>query len=145
MTGAVAGGGIDVLLGGASLALGAGIGALVGSVGAWIGGQELAKVRVLGESLGGRMVQAANFPWVLLGRAWLHHQLVAERNHAHRVAITIAVQNEQNLMDTLPDELSRAIGKSIARLKSRGGSPELRQELTELVDQVLAQSLTRSS
>jgi hypothetical protein len=150
VTGAVAGGGIDALLGGASLALGAGIGAVVGSVGAWLGGQELAKVRVLGESLGGRVVhvgpvKAANFPWVLVGRAWLHHQLVAERNHAHRAAITMAVRGEQNLMDTLPDDLSRALSRSIARLKSRGGSSELRAELADLIDRVLERRLARPS
>jgi hypothetical protein len=149
LTGAVAGGGIGALRGGASLALGAGIGAVVGTVGAWLGGGELAKVKVLGQALGGRVVQvgpvkAPNFPWVLLGRAWLHHQLVAERNHAHREAITLAVRSEQNLMDTLPESLSRALGRSMGRLRSRGASPELHQELTELIDQVLQRSLTDS-
>ena len=149
LSGAVAGGGIDALLGGASLALGAGIGAVVGTVGAWLGGGELAKVKVLGQALGGRVVQvgpvkAPNFPWVLLGRAWLHHQLVAERNHAHRDSITLAVRGEQNLMDLLPESLSRALGRSIGRIRSRGASPELHQELTELIDQVLQRSLTDS-
>jgi len=84
ISGAVAGGGIDVMLGGASLLLGAGIGAIVGGMGAWLAGDELAKVKVLGQSLGGRTLQvgpvtAPNFPWVLLGRALLHHRVVAER------------------------------------------------------------------
>jgi len=149
LTGALAGGGIDALLGGASLALGAGIGAVIGSVGAWFGGGELAKIKVLGESLGGRVVQvgpvkAPNFPWVLLGRAWLHHQLVAERNHAYRQAITLAVSNEVNLMDTLPDDLSKALGKSIARLLSRGPSPELRSLLTAQIEALLGRNLTDS-
>ena len=42
LAGAAAGGGVDVLLGGTSLALGAGIGAVLGGVGAWLGGGELA-------------------------------------------------------------------------------------------------------
>lgn len=149
LTGAVAGGGIDALLGGASLALGAGIGALIGGAGAWLGGGELAKVKVLGESLGGQVLQvgpvkAPNFPWVLLGRAWLHHQLVAERNHAYRAAITLAVQGEQNLMDTLPDGLVKDLGRSFARLRSQADNPEFIAALTDQIDQVLSQSLTES-
>ncbi|TNF79055.1 MAG: DUF3482 domain-containing protein [Gammaproteobacteria bacterium] len=147
LTGALAGGGIDALLGGASLALGAGIGAVIGGAGAWFGGGELAKVKVLGESLGGQVVQvgpvkAPNFPWVLLGRAWLHHQLVAERNHAHRAVISLAVQAEENLMDALPDALSKELGRAFPRLRSRGDNPEFVTALTEQIDQVLSQSLT---
>jgi len=150
LTGALAGGGIDALLGGASLALGAGIGALIGGAGAWFGGGELAKVKVLGESLGGQVVQVGpvkspNFPWVLLGRAWLHHQLVAERNHAYRAEISLAVQAEENLMDALPDALGKELGRSFARLRSRADSPEFVKALTEQIDQVLSQSLTEPS
>jgi hypothetical protein len=147
LTGAVAGGGIDLLLGGASLALGAGIGALIGGAGAWLGGSELARVRVLGESIGGQVVQvgpvkAPNFPWVLLGRAWLHHQLVSERNHSYREAISLAVKGEQNLMDTLPDDLVRALARAIGQVRSRGDDPEHRQVLTDLVFRVLTERLT---
>ena len=150
LTGALAGGGIDALLGGASLALGAGIGAVIGGVGAWFGGGELAKVKVLGESLGGRVVQvgpvkAPNFPWVLLGRAWLHHQLVAERNHAYREVISLAVRGEQNLMDSLSEDLTRRLGRSFARMTSRGDSAEFRQALTAQIDEVLALSVTGST
>lgn len=147
IAGALAGGGIDVLLGGASLALGAGIGALLGGAGAWLGGGELARVKVLGESLGGRVVQvgplkAPNFPWVLLGRAWLHHQLVAERNHAYREVISLAVRGEQNLMDSLPEDLSRGLARTFARLLGKEATPELKRALTEAVGRILAMSLT---
>lgn len=150
LTGALAGGGIDVLLGGASLALGAGIGAVVGGAGAWFGGGELAKVKVLGESLGGQVVQvgpvkAPNFPWVLLGRAWLHHQLVAERNHAYREVISLAVQGEQNLMDTLPEALSRTLGRSFAKLARSGDDADFRAELTRQIDRVLDQNLAENT
>ena len=146
LTGALAGGGIDVLLGGASLALGAGIGALIGGASAWFGGGELARIKVLGEPLGGQIIQvgpvkAPNFPWVLLGRAWLHHQLVAERNHAYRAAITLAISGEQNLMDTLPDTLARDLARTFGKL-GRGASPELRAALSAQIDQVLACRLT---
>ena len=149
LTGAIAGGGVDALLGGASLALGAGIGALIGGAGAWFGGGEMARIRVLGSPLGGKVVhvgpvKAANFPWVLLGRAWLHHQLVAERNHAHREVISLAVRDEKNLMDALPDDLARELSRAMGRLKRRGGSPELRRTLTELIDRMLAEPLPGS-
>ena len=149
LTGALAGGGIDALLGGASLAIGAGIGAVIGGAGAWFGGGELAKVKVLGERLGGQVVQvgpvkAPNFPWVLLGRAWLHHRLVAERNHAHREAISLAVQGEQNLMNALPEALSRSLGRAFAKLERRGDDAEFHSELAALIDSVLAADLTSS-
>jgi hypothetical protein len=143
--GALAGGGIDVLLGGASLALGAGIGALLGGAGAWLGGAELARVKVLGESLGGRVLQvgpvkAPNFPWVLLGRAWLHHQLVAERNHAYREALSLAVAGDAHLMDALPDALRRDISRSFARLRGAAGSEE-REVLAGRIDELLSRSV----
>jgi hypothetical protein len=86
-------------------------------------------------------VKAPNFPWVLLGRAWLHHQLVAERNHAHREAISLAVQGEQNLMDALPDSLARSLGRAFARLERRADDPEFRAELAALIERVLAEDL----
>jgi hypothetical protein len=148
ITGALAGGGVDALLGGASLAMGAGIGALIGGVGAWLGGSELAKVKVLGEPLGGQVVQvgpvkAPNFPWVLLGRAWLHHRLVSERNHARREAISLAVQGEQNLMDTLPDALSRQLARAFAKLERLGNDPDFQAELASLIEAVLEANLAR--
>ncbi len=146
MAGGLAGGGLDLLLGGASLALGAGIGALLGGAGAWLGGGELAKVKVLGGTLGGRVVRvgpvkAANFPWVLLGRAWLHHQLVAERNHARRDAIGLAVRSERNLMDALPEALFRELSRTLGRAGRGGGDAALREALTRQVERLLAQPL----
>src|SRR5690606_11274768 len=85
--GAVTGGMIDLAVGGASLLLGAGIGAAIGGVGAVLGADRLARVQVLCTPLGGfRLtvgpITTPNAPWVILGRAVLHHRLVAERNHA---------------------------------------------------------------
>ncbi|MFV2089991.1 MAG: DUF3482 domain-containing protein, partial [Pseudomonadales bacterium] len=148
LTGALAGGGIDALLAGASLALGAGIGALIGGASAWFGSGELARIKVLGETIGGRIVQvgpvkAGNFPWVLLGRAWVHHQLVAERNHAYREVISLALQSDQNLMDGLPDELRKELQKVFALLFKSGASGDVRGSLIGLVDRVLDNPLAR--
>ncbi len=142
LTGAVAGGGIDALLGGASLLLGAGIGALLGGAGAWLGGEEIAKVKVLGEPLGGRVLQvgpvrSANFPWVILGRAWVHHHLVAERNHARRESIASSIAAERHLMDTLPDELRTALSRLLKKVAAGGIDAADRVSLAQWIGEML--------
>lgn len=146
VSGAVAGGGLDVLLGGASLLMGSGLGALVGGAGAWLGGSELARVKVLGRTLGGRVLQvgpvkAPNFPWVLLGRAWVHHRLVAERNHAGREAMSVqmtrAMAEEQHMMDTLPDALRKSLARVFQRLRRDPGDAAARGDLVDAVAQLL--------
>ncbi|HEX7037956.1 MAG TPA: GTPase/DUF3482 domain-containing protein [Pseudomonadales bacterium] len=149
LSGAVAGGGIDALLGGASLLLGTGVGALIGGAGALFGSTELARVKVLGQSLGGRTLQvgpvrAPNFPWVLLGRAWAHHRLVAERNHARREVMSLAMAEEDHLMDRIPDRLRRQLAAEFKRLSGAGGGfavggvdAEARERLTALIERVL--------
>ena len=149
MTGAVAGLGVDALVGGSSLLLGAGIGALVGGLGSWFGGDELAKAKILGSPLGGRTLQvgpisALNFPWVLLGRAWVHHDLVKERNHAVRDALSTTLSAQQNLMDTVPDEIRQGLARGFRNLQKSGPSTNLNVELQSLVEQLLAQAPLQS-
>src|SRR5690606_19540011 len=105
-TGAVAGSVIDAAVGGASLLLGAGVGALLGGVGAVFGANRLAKVRVFGTQVGGMQLQVGpiatpNFPWVILGRAMLHHRLVAERNHARREALVVDAASGTHLSESI--------------------------------------------
>lgn len=93
--GAAAGGAVDLLAGGASLFIGAGLGALAGGTGAAFGGRQLARTRVAGLRVGGRVVSAGpvtdpNLGWVLANRALLHHRLISERNHARRDALVLA-------------------------------------------------------
>ena len=144
-TGAVAGLGVDALVGGSSLLLGAGIGALVGGVGSWFGSDELAKTKILGTSLGGRMlhvgpVSALNFPWVLLGRAWVHHHLVKERNHALRDALSSALGGQQNMMNTVPDEIRHGFARVFRNLQKSGPSAKLNTVLHSLVMQLLEET-----
>jgi hypothetical protein len=96
-SGAAAGGLIDAAVGGASLLLGAGIGAALGAAGALGGASRLAKIRVLGQSLGGQElvigpITDPNLPWVLLSRALLHLGVVAERNHARRDQLVLEAE-----------------------------------------------------
>jgi hypothetical protein len=146
VSGAIAGGGVDALLGGASLLLGAGIGALAGGAGAWFGSGELASVRVLGQPLGGRVlycgpVNSANFPWVLLGRAWVHHHLVSERNHALREELLVEVSDSEHLMDKLDKDTRNTLGTIFRSARKQGQSSGLQARLTEAVDIVLEQAV----
>ena len=140
MAGALTGLGLDALVGGSSLLLGSALGAVVGGAGAWLAGDELAKTRVLGDSLGGETLQvgpvvANNFPWVLLGRAWVHHHLVSERNHAHRERLSANLADAQNVMDGLDDGLRKRLAAAFRQISEAGSGADL----TELVEHVLAQ------
>ncbi len=140
--GAAAGGGVDLLLGGASLLLGSVIGGVLGGASAWFGGQEIAKVSILGETLGGRMlvvgpVTAANFPWVLLGRAVSHHRLFSERNHARRESLSESMEASSHLMDELPEQHRREIARCFKQIRDDGGSGNVLQQLTACVEQCL--------
>jgi hypothetical protein len=142
VSGAIAGSGVDLLLGGASLLLGAGIGSVIGAAGAWFGSDELARVKVLGQSLGGRVLQvgpvsAPNFPWVLLGRAWVHHRLVAERNHARREALSVEMSEASHLMDDLPEKLRKGLAAAFARLTDRDADGSQQQRLEQLLVEAL--------
>jgi hypothetical protein len=147
ISGAAAGSGVDLILGGTSLLLGAGVGALLGGVGAWFGTGDLAKVKVLGGSLGGRVlkvgpIKAQNFPWVMLGRAWLHHHLVAERNHAVRAAVVMAVGADSNLMDVVPDTLRKQLASSIRRIRNGDTGGEQYDQLVEQMTALLNTAVT---
>jgi len=142
VSGALAGGGVDLLLGGASLLLGAGIGTVIGAAGAWFGSAELARVSVLGQALGGRVLQvgpvtAQNFPWVLLGRAWVHHRLVAERNHARREALSIEMAEATHLMDQLPDPLRKALAAEFRKVARGDVDGSQQQRLEALIAEAL--------
>ncbi len=146
ITGAVAGGSIDLLVGGASLLAGTVLGGSIGSLVAWFGGDEMAKVKVLGNPLGGSLVrigpiESPNFPWVLLGRAVLHHQLIAERNHAVRTKLVATIDTEAahagaidvaNLATT--DRI--ALERMFARIKSDREVDKV--ELAELIEGLLS-------
>ena len=122
-SGAVAGGLIDAMLGGASLFLGAGIGAVIGAAGALVGADRLAKVEVLGTPLGGSELRLGpitdpNFPWVMLGRALLHVRLIAERNHARREALVIDAEVGAHLADAIDPAKRRFLDKIFRALRT---------------------------
>jgi hypothetical protein len=122
-SGALVGGVVDAALGGASLLLGAGIGAVLGAFGTLAGVGELAKVKVLGQPLGGHELRVGpitdpNLPWVLLGRALLHVTLLAERNHARREEFVVDAQAGEHLADTIDATRRRRLDVAFRRLRS---------------------------
>jgi hypothetical protein len=139
--GAAAGGALDVALGGASLLLGALGGAAVGAAGTIFAAQRLVDVKVLEISLGRRKLVAGptknrNFPHVVLGRARLHHALVAGRAHAYRGALSIDEQAGSLLADLAGGE-RRQIEKEFDRLR-RGREVAMgTRKLGELLESTL--------
>ncbi len=151
-SGALAGGVIDVAAGGASFLLGAGVGALLGGIGAALGITRLAKVQVLGSPLGGQELNVGpittpNLPWVILGRAQLHHRLVAERNHSRREALVVDAASGEHLAESIDPTVRRRLAAAFKRIRDAGGlRGDERDALIEDIDTVLAQTaeVTRS-
>lgn len=145
-SGAVAGLGVDVMLGGASLLLGSGIGALIGGVSALFGSEKIGKMKVLGKTLTDRNlnvgpVKDVNLPYILLSRALMHHQLVSERNHALREALVIEVESTQYISQNIPDQTKKKLDRIFSNTRQRGyesGSKVLRDTIeTLLIDDKL--------
>lgn len=92
-TGAVLGGGMgaiaDLHFAGLSLGAVAAVGAVLGGATAWAGATQAARMKVLGQDMGGRLARVGpsrnvNLAFVLLGRARLHLAVVQQRTHARR-------------------------------------------------------------
>lgn len=143
LSGAIAGGGVDVALGGASMLLGAGIGALLGGVGAFVGTPSLARSKLVGLPIGGRElivgpIRDPNIGWVILTRALLHHRLVAERNHARREALIIEAGAETRLSEQISAADRRAIDRLLGVIGKRGGAEvSEREALEDLIESLL--------
>jgi hypothetical protein len=144
-TGALAGGAIDLAVGGASLLLGAGIGALVGGISAVLSSQRLAKVKILGTPLGGHRVivgpiSSPNLPWVMLGRALLHHRLVFERNHARREALIVDASSGLHLADAIVPERRKRIAAWFEKIRKQGGlDADQRDEFIVTVEECMGE------
>lgn len=139
--GAAAGGVIDLAVGGASFFLGSMFGGLLGGAGAWLGGDELARMRIMGEPLGGVSmrigpVTAPNFPWVLLGRSLVHHQLVSERNHAQRSVLALEAQARGSMLDHMDAGERRRLAGLFDQLQK--GDNRAVDALTSVIDDLLS-------
>lgn len=148
--GALAGLGIDAAVGGASLFLGAAIGAVAGGLASWLSADALAELKVERLPLGGRVARYGpsrnpNLPFVLLGRARIHHRVLAARSHARREPLDL---KQQGALNPLDDDERNALARAIASVsKSDVGSRrrgEAVDDLARAVSQVLARDAQRA-
>ena len=112
--GAVSGTAIDIAVGGASLMAGAALGAVAGAAAGWWSSGQLARLRVIDQPLGGRLVRCGpsknpNLPFVLLGRARHHQAVIARRTHAERGEVDLDHDRGRGL------ELESALRTRLAR------------------------------
>jgi GTPase Era involved in 16S rRNA processing len=139
--GAAAGGVIDLAVGGASLLMGAGLGALIGGVSAWFTAERVAEVRVLGRPLGGQVLGVGpmrniNFPYVVLGRALLHHRMIEDRTHACRDPLEL--QRAPAPLQTISAEHRKRLEQVFSKLRNQEAlNPDLLDRLADEIEQLM--------
>ena len=131
--GAAVGGAIDLAVGGASMLLGTIIGSGIGAATTFIAANRLVEVKLFDVAMGRKKLVAGptrnrNFPYVVLGRARLHHALVAGRSHAQRGALALADLHSDQL-DPISAGDRKQLEKSFGRLRSG-------REVVEIVDRL---------
>lgn len=149
VAGATIGGAIDAATLGHSFLLGTMIGGVVGGVASWLGTEQAIEVKVLGQSVGGRVATIGplgdpQFPWILLDRAVLHFASVVGRAHAERDPLKVEPQEGKQGASRLLDRTIQArIGAAVARIRDAGG-PVASEEVDALAA-MLAPLLERAT
>ncbi len=143
--GAATGGWLDVATGGTSLFTGAAIGAAIGGTLGYFGAGKLAEVKLIHQPLGGKLLKCGptrnlNFPFVLLGRARYHHQLVAGRTHAARGKLDIT-HGEQSPVAALTSDRRKALAEQFRKAGKLTDAEQITlrtRELTAVLEPILA-------
>jgi hypothetical protein len=141
--GAAIGGTIDAATLGHSFLLGTVIGGVVGGAAAYWGGLRIADVKVLGQSIGGRVaivgpVRDANLPWIVLDRALAHFESVAKRAHAQRDVLAIARPTGKVGASSRFDTAERSmLGALFATIRSHG-APVSEESVEALAERIAA-------
>lgn len=143
--GAVTGGVVDAALLGASFLAGSVIGGLVGGALGYFSSDKLADVKVLRQPLGGQRLRCGptknvQFPFVLLRRALLHHELIAGRTHARRDALDIMLRGEGVAWD---DGVTRELARLFARVRRSDPGTESRAAAVAYLAAAIAQRMPR--
>lgn len=141
-SGAVAGTGIDVMLGGASLFTGAAVGAIVGAISTTIGADKLGKLKLFGRPLAERELEVGpfrdiNLPWILLARACLLFRLLSTRNHARRDEIVLSTQDTTHLANEFSPQLRKELSHYFASVRAKPEQAD-RHKLVLLIIRLLA-------
>ncbi len=137
--GASAGVVIDVAAGGHSLLLGSIIGGVAGAASAWKFSDQLAEFTIKGIPTGGKTlsfgpVSHPNLPFVLLGRALRHQQLVSLRTHADRSKLTIK-ENQPLAELSVKDRTS--LMKMFKEISKQKRTLENHQKISEMLEKQL--------
>lgn len=148
--GAAVGLGVDVGLGGSSLLLGSAIGGAVGAASAAWGWNQLAKVRVMGLQMGGRLLRIGpmpnpNFPWVILDRALVFHEAVAHRAHARRTPVRL--RDAEGVVAGLPRDVRGTIESAFDALRRNANGESVQRTAATLaatIESILVEREGRS-
>jgi hypothetical protein len=149
VAGATIGGAIDAATLGHSFLLGTVIGGVVGGVASWFGTEQAVQVKVLGQSVAGRVATIGplgdpQFPWILLDRAVLHFASVVGRAHAKRDALAVDAGDSKQGASSLLDRATQGrIGALFASIRS-DGTPATAEHVDALAD-ALAPLLERAT
>jgi hypothetical protein len=142
ISGAAAGGLIDIALGGASLLAGSLVGAGIGATTAAYAAGKLVEVKVLHLSLGQRMLVAGptknvNFPHVVFERARLHRTLVSRRSHARRDDLdTFRTVEEES--PPLSGSAKRRLERTFDRIRRGRDNLAATEELAQVIEGIFA-------
>ncbi|MCB1842006.1 MAG: DUF3482 domain-containing protein [Halioglobus sp.] len=122
------------LLGGLATLTSGAVGAVTGGIGALRYADEIARIKVQGIPAGGQLLRFGpsrnvNFPFVLLGRALLHHRLLCSRTHADRSELTL----DDNLLEQLDDADRRKLARVFADLRAGKRVTEARAALDDML------------
>ena len=138
VAGAGAGVAVDAATGGLLGGLGtviSGIGGAAGSAaGAWKYADDIAQFRVKGIPSGGRLLSCGpsrnvNFPFVLLGRALLHHRMLSRRTHAAQDKLDL----DRPALDWMSDRERRKLARIFDDIRAEKKLPQRRSALTEMI------------
>lgn len=140
--GGIAGGGagmmIDAASGGFLGGLGTAIsgigGAVTSAAGAWKYADDIGQIKIKGIPSGGKLMSYGpssnvNFPFVLLGRALLHHRIVSTRTHAAQDKVDL----NQPILDWMSDKERRKLARIFDDIRSEKKLSQRRADLAAMV------------
>lgn len=139
--GALAGGSLDVMVGGTSFMLGSGIGALLGGGGS-------AYLSFIQTDIAGIKVQKAklivgpnrnpNFPWVLLDRNLFFLDAILHRTHAMQEEMNLDMKPERRgLLERLPSKLLRRISRIFKQSSWNIPQNSLEEDLSSAIMEII--------
>jgi GTPase Era involved in 16S rRNA processing len=145
MGGAAVGGTIDAGVGGASFFLGTLLGGAAGAAMGYYGVKKLPKVVIGGNALRIGPMSNANFPWVVLDRALLALQALADRAHANRANLDLSDSRSQaGVVSDLSSDLRKEIESLFSKLRKQAVKPRVNHEALDQLRRELTNAIERA-